>query len=304
MDDLGLDGPTEATGSEDLGTEEANQEGNTMEKNDNSELAEDQGEQEGPNIQNAAIKALMVLNYLDILHRTKSFTALRTAMPYKEFLVDCLKCLSQKQREKLVVGAVPAFRGVDVFFTHAQHEALLHAVVQEVAFSTSNLSLLAFISSAQQQAALKAKQEEEAARIAAEEASAAAATEEDDHKSLSSSTLTKTSAQLRREKKAKYAEQRAKDNQLRIQVSRQRALLYEYIRTDKISEVFAAQASTTMTAHSAFGVDVDEAKKLEEERNAFAEVATAMAEQTMERTKTREDAMAKTPKGPSSPSQF
>lgn len=253
-------------------------------------VSEEDGLEEGEaqpsvTLSHASIKALVVLNYLDVLYRTQSFASLRQAMRHKEFLVRCIQALTRKQREKLVAGAVPAFRGVDVFHTTATHAALLYAVIQEVAFATSDMSLLQLLSSSHaEQAALEAASVKTGSQSAGEDGKQ----DEDSLSLASSSQATKTSAQLRKEKRQKYQEQRNKDNKLRQDLSRQRKLLYELIHTDKISEIFAAQANVAASnASPTWGKDMEQTNALEQDQAVFAEVANAMASQSLERSTTR-----------------
>lgn len=232
-----------------------------------------------PVIANAAGKALIILNYLDILYRTESFTALRNAVPLKELLVLCIQCLSMKERQKLCLGVVPEFREVAVLHTTTKHQPLLTAILQEMAFSTNNMSLMQLLFFDDSDGSSMA-----ASVKPASEHAGSLHPNEDDLQSLgSASNITKTSAQLRKEKKQKYAEQRLKDGKLRQGMSKQRQMLYELIQTDKISDIFAAQASSSAAMSApGWGESADEAS-LAKDKEVFAQIANAMATQSIER---------------------
>eukprot|EP00981_Chlorochromonas_danica_P010068 scaffold2998_cov158-Ochromonas_danica.AAC.6 len=239
-----------------------------------------------PAVSNAAVKALIILNCLDLLHRTESFTALRNATDMKTLLVDCLRCLNEKEKDKLCHGVVPNFCGVAVFHSSTNHGPLLQAIVQELAFSTQDFSLIQLLPTSLAHGSANAaldSSEKDDEKLSEEIV-------EDDQGSLS--LLTKSSAELRKEKRQRYEEQRQKDMKLRAEVSKQRQMLYELIQTDKISEIFAAQAGVAEAAAKAgWGIDEEAAKALEKERDEFTKMASAMAEHSLERSSTAHDSI-------------
>lgn len=301
VDDLGLDEPTvgaNAGGSVGAVTTSSAvlSAGNALAPEENSSTHmdlenQDQGQKQSaislvPAVSNAAIKALIILNCLDLLHRTESFTALRNATDMKTLLVDCLRCLTEKEKDKLCHGVVPNFRGVAVFHSSTNHGPLLQAIVQELAFSTQDFSLIQLLPTSLAHGSANAALEssEKVGEKLNEE------NVEDDQGNLS--LLTKSSAELRKEKRQKYEEQRQKDMKLRAEVSKQRQMLYELIQTDKISEIFAAQAGAAEAAAKAgWGIDEEAAKALEKERDEFAKMASAMAEHSLERSSTAHDSL-------------
>jgi hypothetical protein len=112
---------------------------------------------------------------------------------------------------------------------------------------------------------------------------------------VSASTKTMTSAQMRKERKQKYSEQRKKDKQLRQEMSKQRHLIYELIQTDKISKIFAAKANVkTELATPTWGENLEHNEDLENDTNAFAGVATVMATHALEGTSNSEASNSKT----------
>ncbi|RYH28598.1 hypothetical protein EON65_11575 [archaeon] len=245
------------------------------EQSEHEKANEDQS-QDGDAIEmvdHAAIKALITLNYIDVLIRTQSFTNLRNCMPAKEFMLKCVACMGSKEKDKLLKSVVPAYRGIQVLHTSLKHELLLQALIQEVALITSNLELLHLLPSTSSLA-------DELSQALSRQSKEKSIVEEDDQ-SLSSAQ-TKTSAQLRKEKRQKYQEQRNKDNKVRQDVSRQRKILYDLVHTDKISEIFASKARAgAASIKTLWGGDSDGAE-LEKDQALFDEMANAMANQHLE----------------------
>lgn len=244
------------------------------------EQAEDHDEQSQEDdvapevVDHAAIKALITLNYIDVLIRTQSFTNLRNCMPAKEFMLKCVACMSDKEKDKLQKSVVPAYRGIQVLHTSLKHDLLLQALIQEVALITSNLDLLHLLPSTSSLA-------DELSQTLSRQSKEKSLQQEEDDQSLSS-VQTKTSAQLRREKRQKYQEQRNKDNKVRQDVSRQRKILYDLVHTDKISDIFASKARAgAANIKTLWGGD-SEGGDLEKDQALFDEMASAMANQHLE----------------------
>lgn len=183
-------------------------------------------------ISNPSTSAMIIINYIDVLFKNESTTALRQIFPVKEYFAKCYESMSPKEQETIMISVVPEYRNIPVFGTNKKPETIIKNMLQEVAYFSA-----------------KKKAEEESLRSQLE--SLASSSVDKDEESVASTVETESTAKRigkkNREKQQKSLEQRQKDNKVRMETARQRKFLYELIQTDQISKIFAAKAGNVET---------------------------------------------------------
>ncbi len=178
-------------------------------------------------IPNPSTAAMIIVNYIDVLFKNDSTTALRQIFPIKEFFSKCYDSMTPKEQETIMVAVVPEYRNIPVFSTNKKPETIIKNMLQEVAYFTA-----------------KKKADEESLRTQSEslEAPSIAQEEESVASTIDTESTAKRIRKKNKDKLKKSEEQRHKDNKVRAETARQRRFLYELIQSDQISKIFAAKA--------------------------------------------------------------
>jgi hypothetical protein len=166
---------------------------------------------------------LVMLNYVTVLVETESTGKLQQALQLKRRIYEMYHRLGAQQQERLAQGVVPQLGDIPVL-PHGKVRATLERVVEEM---EQYLELAAKRAAAEAEEALRRRLEEEASLH---------------DSSLADEGSLKDPRQLRKEKRDKYAQQRRLDAAKRVEVTKQRQVLYEMIQTDKITAIFNARA--------------------------------------------------------------
>lgn len=209
-------------------------------------------------IPNPSTSAMIIVNYIDILFKNESTTALRQIFPIKEYFAKCYELMSRKEKETILISVVPEYRNIPVFSTNKKAETIVKNMLQEVAYFTA-----------------KKKAEEESLRSQLESLESSSIVQDDE--SIASTIETESTAKRIRkknkEKQRKSEEQRQKDNKIRIETARQRRFLYELIQTDQISKIFAAKAGHVEDKGAKKWVSGEDQELLQNATQEFATMA-------------------------------
>ena len=181
---------------------------------------------------------LVIVNYFTVLIETESTGKMQQALQLKRRLYETYhQVLSDKDQERLAQGVVPLVQEMPVM-PYAQVRGTLDRV---------NTEMEQYLELASKRAALEA--EAELRRRLEEEASLLDSSIGDD------SSVTKDPKQLRKEKREKYAEQRRIDGAKRVEVTKQRKVLYDLISTDRITDIFNARARGSASVKAEWSED-------------------------------------------------
>jgi hypothetical protein len=207
---------------------------------------------------NELLPSIVILaNYLTALVQTESTTTLLQSFDMKHYVYQLVGMLDERQKEKLDSGAINTVKGMDVFCYQKPRECL-EPLLREITFHFSEI---------------QRRIDEERQRVLDEEAAALKALEA----ILSEKVLPPpTKAQLRKEQKARYADQRKLDAAKRGETSKQRKMLYELIQSDQITAIFNARASKMTLANAPKWGSVADLE-LEEKDNAMSGLASALS---------------------------
>lgn len=211
------------------------------------------------------IKALIILNYMELLMQNENMMVFRDSIPLKLHFKACYDQLTEEEIQYLTHGYAPMTLGYPVYSIYryfrpetlsiANANLLPELLLVDTAIPIDGIKEL--IATILEEANYYWEQQEKLRLVALRQGLEVdeESIKENDEESIASSVTSvikpKTAKELRDEKRKKYQEQRQKANLQRAKVSMQRKYLYNLIQTDEISELFEIQARGDQNMNSA-----------------------------------------------------